>query len=98
MDASGKSDLGVEAIGLQAGDPEISRRIDDAIFLFALRLLQGTEVNRLKDVWLAYADHWRRRIPADAIEYLKGVVVDLLRKHAATQIQPEQMKMKGART
>lgn len=96
LDASEKSDLDVGAIGLQAGNSEIERRIEDAIFLFALRLLQGTEPCRLKDVWLRYAPHWRTRIPKGAMDHLKGVVTQMLTRPETGENEcPRQMTMQS---
>lgn len=46
-------------------------RLDDALFLHALRKIQCTPQEELKDVWLANTRYWRQRLPADGFEYLR---------------------------
>jgi hypothetical protein len=64
LDHSGKSDL--EVIDL-----------DDALFLFGLRLIQGcTNESELKAVWFRYASHWHRVSLPEVFFYLREACIE----------------------
>jgi len=64
LDQSGKSDL--EVIDL-----------DDALFLFGLRLIQGcTTEPELKTVWFRYASHWHRVCLPEVFFYLREACIE----------------------
>ena len=64
------------------------RRLDDALFLHALRKIQGTPQEELKEVWLANTRHWRRHLPADGFEYLR---LECARLATMAQESPQQL-------
>ena len=64
LDRSGKSDREVDSL-------------DDALFLFALRLVQGcTSETELKETWFRYAGHWRHVCDPKAFFYLRKACIE----------------------
>ncbi len=47
--------------------------LHDAIFLFAVRVLQGAKKDELPEIWKRYAPHWRRRLIREAFVYVQTV-------------------------
>lgn len=45
--------------------------LNDALFLFALRMVQGAKVSDLEGVWKRYQTWWIRQLPGDAYYYVK---------------------------
>jgi hypothetical protein len=71
LDRSGKTDGDIEPIGLEQGDPRIEQRLTQALFLFAIRTIQGAQPGEIKDIWLRYQRYWIRRLPEEAYYYVK---------------------------
>lgn len=60
LDESGKGD-------------EDSKDITDALFLYALRMIQSEKPEKLKMLWIAYGQYWKDRLPIEAYEYLHSI-------------------------
>ncbi len=52
--------------------------LDQALFLFALRKTQKTDIADIRDVWNRYALYWRRRLPAEAFRLVIGAYQERL--------------------
>jgi hypothetical protein len=103
LDQSGKTDEDIKAIGLEFGDPRIEERLTDALFLFALRKVQGARKEDLEAIWTRYQYWWIRRLPQEAYYYVKCECAGRATGRqecsgATTQIECRQLSMnhKGA--
>lgn len=89
LDASGQTDLDIVATGhWDVDDPVagktirrmIEQRLDDALFLFALRAVQAAAAtrreNELAAVWTRYASWWRKRLPREAWQYVRRACLE----------------------
>lgn len=54
--------------------------LDNALFLFALRIVQGAPVDELPAIRARYADHWRVRMEPEAFGIVKGEFGRLLKE------------------